>query len=416
MAYRLQTGAPHVFTLPDLHPRRAMEAVAMNRRNFIRVAGGGMIAPALLLPVAGCSLSSDYPAEAVQAWQGPDAKTSDVRRWVLSYAILAPHSHNLQSWRVDLRRPDEITLYCDLNRLLPQTDPQSRQIMMSQGTFLELLDLAARRRGLRADIELFPQGEFAADKPDARPTAHIRLTPDAAIQPDPLFEQILLRRTNREAYAPREPAAAALRAIGDSVPADVRTGFVGAAQPEALQRHRAIAMEAWRIELVTPRTILESYQVLRVGPREIAQHRDGLAINTPAVRALAALGLFDRSKAPGPQDMATTGQIKDFNAKITATPAFFWMVTEGNGRRTQVNAGRAYVRAQLAATAHGLSMQPVSQALQEYPEQAQPYAAIHELLQAPPPRFTVQMWTRLGYAPAIGPSPRRGVDAHIIAA
>jgi len=31
------------------------------------------------------------------------------------------------------------------------------------------------------------------------------------------------------------------------------------------------------------------------------------------------------------------------------TPAFFWMVTEGNDRKTQMNAGRAYVRAQLAA-------------------------------------------------------------------
>jgi hypothetical protein len=92
------------------------------------------------------------------------------------------------------------------------------------------------------------------------------------------------------------------------------------------------------------------------------------------------------------------------------------MVTEGNSRKTQVNAGRAYARAQLAATAQGLSMQPLSQALQEYPEQAGTYADIHALLQAPPPRYTVQMWTRLGYAPAVGPSPRRGVDAHLIKA
>ncbi len=132
------------------------------------------------------------------------------------------------------------------------------------------------------------------------------------------------------------------------------------------------------------------------------------------VRALTALGLFDRSKAPGPDDAATTGQIRDFNARIDGTPAFFWLVTEGNDRKTQVNAGRAYVRAQLAATAHGLAMQPLSQALQEYPEQAVPYAAIHALLDAPTARFTVQMWARLGYAPAIGPAPRRGLEAHII--
>jgi hypothetical protein len=34
----------------------------------------------------------------------------------------------------------------------------SRQIMMSQGTFLELLDMAARQKGLRADIDALPPG------------------------------------------------------------------------------------------------------------------------------------------------------------------------------------------------------------------------------------------------------------------
>lgn len=384
----------------------------LNRRNFVRLAGGGVVLGASA-GLAGCS--SGLPPEAIAAWNGPAADMPDVRHWILSYAILAPHSHNLQSWLVDLRQPGEITLYCDLTRLLPETDPQSRQIMMSQGTFLELLDLAAKQKGLRADITLFPQGEFGPATLDQRPVARIRLAPDAAVQPDPLFTQILKRHTNREAYEMREPAPHALQAIAASVASfPLRTGFVGTSQPDLLQQHRAIAMQAWRIELVTPRTVLESFKVLRVGPREIAEHRDGLTINTPMVRALTALGLFDRSQAPGPDDMATTGQIKDFNSRIAATPAFFWLVTEGNGRSTQVNAGRAYVRAQLAATAQGLSMQPLSQALQEYPEQARPYADIHALLQAPPPRYTVQMWARLGWAPQVGPSPRRGLEAHLI--
>lgn len=386
----------------------------LNRRNFVRLAGGGVVLGATA-SLAGCS--SELPPEAIAAWNGPAADTADVRRWILSYAILAPHSHNLQSWLVDLRQPGEIMLYCDLTRLLPETDPQSRQIMMSQGTFLELLDLAAKQKGLRADITLFPQGEFGPATLDKRPVARIVLAADAGIKPDPLFADILQRHTNREAYEMREPAVGALQAIAASVaPFPVRTGFVGAAQPDLMQKHRAIAMEAWRIELVTPRTVLESFKVLRVGPREIAEHRDGLTINTPMVRALTALGLFDRSKAPGPDDTATTGQIKDFNTKIAATPAFFWMVTEGNTRSTQVNAGRAYARAQLAATAQGLAMQPLSQALQEYPEQAKPYADIHALLQAPPPRYTVQMWARLGYAPTVGPAPRRGLQSHLITA
>mgnify|MGYP006189148259 CR=1 FL=1 len=386
----------------------------MDRRIFLRTVGGGVIAAATATTVAGCS--SALPPEAIAAWQGP-GNEPDVRRWILAHAILAPHSHNLQSWLVDLSVPDEITLFIDRSRLLPETDPFSRQMMMSQGTFLELLDLAAKQKGLRAEIALFPQGVFAPTTVDARPTARIRLVPDAAVKPDALWTHIFLRRTNREAYEARDPAADALQAITASTAGQaVRTGFVGSSQPELLQQHRRIAMEAWRIELVTPRTVMESIKVLRVGPEEIAQHRDGISLNDPMVRALAAVGLFDRSKAPTPDDTSTTTQIQDFNANMAATPAFFWMVTEGNDRVTQINAGRAYVRAQLAATAVGLSMQPLSQALQEYPEQAGPYAEIHQLLGAPAPRFTVQMWTRLGYAPVIQPSPRRGLEAHILKA
>ena len=409
-------------------PTNPVRGQPLQRRQFVRLVGGGAvsaIAVSSTVGISGCARG--MPPEAIEAWSGPGAALSqdaDVRRWLLSYAILAPHSHNLQSWVADLRTPGEITLYCDLQRTLPQTDPLSRQIMMSHGTFLELLDVAARERGLRADIVLFPQGAFGPGKLDARPVATVRLAPDAGVQKDPLFAQILQRHTNRSLYdiSRAVPAnawaamvAAATGAARSASP--VRVGFAGLEQgAAALAAHRRIASEAWRIELTVPRTIMESFDVLRVGQSEIAAHRDGLSLTAPMVVALDKLGLFDRTHAPAADDYATTSQIKDFDAKLASTPGFLWMVTPGNDRLTQVNVGRAYARVQLAATAHGLAMQPLSQALQEYPEQAQTYAAIHALLDAPTARFTVQMWTRLGYAPAIGPAPRRGLEAHIIKA
>jgi hypothetical protein len=58
-------------------------------------------------------------------------------------------------------------------------------------------------------------------------------------------------------------------------------------------------------------------------------------------------------------------------------------------------------------------MHPLSQALQEYPEQAQNYQAIHQLLTGKEGGETVQIWTRLGYASAAAASPRRGLQAHL---
>lgn len=389
----------------------------MQRRNFLRLTGGGVIAAASLSTIGLTGCAQNMPAEAIEAWHGPapELATSDLRRWLLSYAILAPHSHNLQSWIVDLSTPNEILLRCDLRRLLPQTDPLSRQIMMSHGTFLELLDLAAKERGLRADIQLFPEGDFGPERLDTRPVARIRLTPDAAVQRDALFGQLLLRRTNRSAYELSRPVpATAWQAMAEAAkPHALRFGQVGTEQAALLARHRQIAAEAWRIELTTPRTIMESFDVLRVGPNEIAQHRDGLSLLDTKVVLLNRLGLFDRSKAPKPDDFATTSQIKEFDQKISSTPGFLWMVTGDNDRVTQVNAGRAYSRVQLAATAQGLVMQPLSQALQEYPEQQKPYTDIHALAGATHPGETVQMWARVGYAPEVSPAPRRRLQDFI---
>jgi hypothetical protein len=379
------------------------------RRGFLRILGAGSLVPLAPLSLSGCSAA--IPPDAIEAWRGPDAELAaqaDPRRWILSHAILAPHSHNLQSWIADLGTPNQITLYCDLSRLLPQTDPLSRQIMMSHGTFLELLDLAARERGQRADITLFPQGPFGPSTLDARPVALVRLTPDPTVQKDPLFAQILQRHTNRSAYdITRAVPPAAWQAMQAAAGPAIRVGYAGLEQGAPLQQHRRIALDAWRIELTVPRTIMESFKLLRVGTSEIAAHRDGLSMTSPMIVALDRLGLFDRNQTPKPDDYATTSQIKEFDAKMANTPGFVWMVSADNTRATQVNAGRAYARLQLAATAQGLAMQPLSQALQEYAEQQQPYAAIHALAGATQPGQTVQMWARVGYAPAVGPAPRR---------
>ncbi len=382
----------------------------MNRRHILRIAGGGFIAAATASLTA---CDSSMPPQAIAAWQ-PPADKLEIRRWALSHALLAPHAHNLQSWLVDLDTPDTIVLRMDMTRLLPETDPLSRQLVISQGTFIEVLDLAARQRGYRTEVTPFPEGEFSAQAPDTRPTARIRLVRDALVQPDPLFAQIFKRHTHRGVYDHRTPAAEALQALRASVVGlPVTLGLVTRGQDAAMARHAQIAMDAWRTELVTPRTLLESYHVLRIGPTEIAQHRDGIALNTPMVRLANALGLFDRTQASAPDSTEIKGQLERFNAGIASTPAYFWLSTERNDRITQLLTGRAYVRAQLAATAQGLSMHPLSQAVQEYPEQAAHYQAVHQLVGATERGHTVQMWTRLGYGGPTGPSPRRGLAAHL---
>ncbi len=381
----------------------------MDRRRWLRITGGGCIGAALAPGLSACS--DDLPPQALVAWQ-PPPDALELRHWAIAHALLAPNAHNLQSWRVDLGTPDTIVLHLDRARLLPATDPQARQSVISQGTFVELLDLAARQRGHATEITLFPEGEFEDAAADPRPTAHIVLAPAPSLAPDPLFQQIFLRHTNRAAYQSRLPDAGALQAMASSVAGlPVTLGWVTPNEEVVMARLREIAQAAWRTELHTPQALLESYQVMRIGPEEIGRYRDGLSFNDPLTRAASALRLFDRSRASAPDSFAIQAHIRQFKDKIAKTPAFIWLKTSDNARSTQLLAGRAYARLQLMATAHGLAMHPLSQALQEYPAQAPHRQALHALLDATEPGETVQMWARLGYAPPASPAPRRGLAA-----
>ncbi|HRD97817.1 MAG TPA: twin-arginine translocation pathway signal protein, partial [Rubrivivax sp.] len=88
------------------------------------------------------------------------------------------------------------------------------------------------------------------------------------------------RHTNRNAYElQRAVPAAAWQAMAEAVaPYRLRFGHAGPDQPAVVATQRQVAAEAWRIELVTPRTVMESYRVLRVGAKEVATHRDGISL------------------------------------------------------------------------------------------------------------------------------------------
>ena len=380
----------------------------MQRRRFIQLAGGGVVAGAGL---AGCALQ-DFPAEALEAWQGPGAET-DARRRAVAYAITAPNPHNLQPWLVDLRAPGELTLYCDRGRLLPETDPFGRQILIGHGAFLELLVLALAEQGLHSELTLWPQGAQPAALADwdQRPVARIRLQPGGT--PDPLFAQVLQRHTPKVDFdTARSVPAARVQQMVESV-RGTRVQAGATVDIARVQPLRTLCREAAQVEIATPRTAMESLRLVRVGPEEIRKHRDGISVNGLVPRTAAAFGLLDLERPPEAGSAAYREMMRRFEGHSASAMGFVWLATADNQRSTQIETGRAYLRLQLMATALGIGMHPMSQALQEFPQMAPHYATAHRLLLGKSaPRTaddaTVQMLCRIGYPKdEVLPSPRR---------
>ena len=391
---------------------------AMDRRKFIRLAGGGVVLAATTSHLTGCSLSSAYPAEAIEIWHGPQ-ENADPRRWALAYAITAPNPHNLQPWIADLREPNVITIRTDPTRVLPNTDPFGRQILIGHGAFLELLVIALAQKGFSAEVALWPEGELSTQLQqwDQRPIARISLQANGT--KDPLFSQILQRHTPKTDFDTSKPVnAAALQQLlktTETTPG-IRAG--GTVDAEKLSPYRELCWQAAQVELLTPRTVMESIHLTRVGPAEILQHRDGISLNSLPIRIMNTLGLFDRKNSPEKDSQAYKAMMSRYLGFSQSAMGFIWL-SGTNHRTDQIQAGRAYVRMQLRATELGIGVHPLSQALQEFPEMQAHYATAHQItLNRAAPKSTedetVHMFCRLGYTlkPASA-TPRRPLEKFI---
>lgn len=161
-----------------------------------------IIAVAVLLTISGIFVKPAY----LEPW-GKDyaQKFDDPRIRLAAYGLLAANGHNMQPWkiRLDKGNPMVLYLYADSSRLTKEVDPLARQMMITQGTFLEYTSIAGDKSGYKMDVELFPQGDYDEQKLDesmnAKPVAKITLTKTIP-QSAPLYDYIFLPDTNRAPY------------------------------------------------------------------------------------------------------------------------------------------------------------------------------------------------------------------------
>ncbi|BCE03051.1 Acg family FMN-binding oxidoreductase [Marinicellulosiphila megalodicopiae] len=380
------------------------------KRRFILKAGLGSIT---VLAGTGATWSlTRTPHKALTPWSDTEFEFDDVRLNCLAYAILAPSPHNRQPWKVELINDNQIDLYCDLDRRLKQTDPYDRQITIGLGCFLEQLKIAAGSLGLSTDIVQFPDGQPKSDghELDNNPIASIVIKHETQ-KIDPLFNQILKRRSTKETFESERKVEPKL--LEQLLKGEFHHLVEGTVNSLDIQPLKQIIFDGMAVEFGEKQALKESADLMRFGKNEIESKPDGIDLGGPLLEALSATGLLNRSSFYDPNNPAVVDYLKRLKSVFDSSNGFVWITSKQNTRIDQLNAGADYLRLNLKATQLGLAIHPVSQTLQEYKAMNELYAKIHSLLGIKNPA-RLQMLARIGYAKPSNPSPRWSVDTIFI--
>jgi hypothetical protein len=327
----------------------------------------------------------------------------------LRYGVTAPSAHNTQPWRIELGSDVEAQLFFDPKRMLPETDPPGRQVHISHGTLIEMTAIAATSLGYRTEVELLPDGEMSIPEFGTKPTAIIRLVEEPRLEVDPLFSQVVRRRSSRLAHeGPPVTSEERARIKKAAARPGVEAGWI---PHDQLAEVLDIAAMAMTIEVEDHDLYEETRIWFRFSDTEISAKGDGLHLDTSGMGGVTlTLARWFNRRSNWHASYNRAPYLKGFRKSVLSTRAMLTLITPNNTMRDWITTGRSYVRAQLTASQSNLRFQPTSQVLQEYPQMDRLRTQMEELVGVAPPA-KLQMLVRVGRTQPPALSPRRDLKA-----
>lgn len=395
------------------------EQINISRADLLRGAGAGgvlLTMPALLASCGpeGARLAGPGGQDPIENARAAGLDTPALI--AINCGITAPNPHNTQAWKFLIKGEREFELYVDETRLLPRTDPPGRQIHIGQGTFLEHCAIGAGQLGLRAAVELFPEGVYGTDQAGTRPVARVRLEADPGVKKDPLYQAIPARATNRTDYRGPLITAAEFARLKTLVgPTHAALQFVN--HPDEMAALTELAFKAMEVETRTVARGEESRLWFRLSDEEIYSKRDGISLRGSGFSGvklwLVRNFFFSLDKEEFHSVASQDAFLGPYHETLKTTKAYLLWRTAANTPVDWVRTGRDYARVQLALTSLGLVLHPVSQILQEYPELEELRARFGEQVKVQAGE-KVQMLARIGRSDYSFHAPRRPVDEMIV--
>jgi nitroreductase len=276
----------------------------------------------------------------------------------LRAAILAASPHNTQPWLFEVSG-DTIAVYADRARHLGSFDPFRREMHLGLGCAIENFVCAARAFGFATDVQ--PANGRLELAPGSQPVCAAQIAVTAGQpSPDPFFDAIPRRHTNRGPYSDEPIAAERLQQLIDLVSSET-VRLVLLVDDGARREFGALIVQATEQIVADPEMSMDSFRWIRTGRRDVLAHRDGITIDasgTSRLKTVAAKMLPDLSaKGIDRIWLDTTRNVH------TPTASVFGMilVPDRLDMARSIAAGRAWQKLHLAATAQGIAAQPLNQ-------------------------------------------------------
>lgn len=304
-------------------------------------------------------------------------------RSMIGCAVLAPSSHNTQPWFFQLSE-SAVDLFADRTRALPANDPEDRELAISCGCALTNLRIGAASAGLHVQVRLLPKPE----EPDLLARMSLSGQSDVSADDAQLADFIVMRRTYRKRFAPREVSAFALDQLIEATRQE-GARLVPLLTEEVRQKAAALVVEGDDAQWANPSWRRELAAWMH--PR---RRGDGLTMPALAVPvAQLVVRTFDMGGGVGAKDL----QLAE------ASPLLAVLSTERDHPRDWLLAGQALQRALLIGCKHGLQASYLNQPVQ--------VGSLRPKLQDLVGTGFPQILLRIGYPlEEISPAPRRALD------
>lgn len=302
---------------------------------------------------------------------------------VLGAAIAAPSLHNSQPWM--FRCTDAtIELRCDRSRLLPATDPESREAMLACGAALLNLRVAIGALGVAADVRLLPDPQDRLLLAVVHPRGTVRVTTEM----QRLARAIQHRRTNRRPFLD-EPVPAQLCAQMRRA-ARAEGCWMATIEPARQSQLRNILAAAHRNQQADPQYQAE----FQAWTARDGDWTDGVPVRSAGIRPSQHDLLTMRDFGVGEVPERLPGRDFESDPLIAVIGSFHDLPL------ARLSSGQAMERVLLTATADGLSTSFLSQVI-EVPSAR---AGLRTLLGG---ALWPQTVLRIGYGAPVPPTPRR---------